>query len=156
MIAQGTNEGKKRRSELVLNDTFEKTQQKALHILRPTSKVRLTIEDAMNCTNDHLGIPWEDMIKSIEQTVMIVSQTVNCLTYNRQVSALTAVMGDKHIAKTTIREQIQLLKRAGANLFGTGFRKYIFDASKAMKESKDVYRNSRNNNKRPFGAAAHF
>ena len=65
----------------------------------------------------------EDTIKNIEQTVIMVGQTVNCLVKRR--------------AKTTIRKQSQLLERMDADLFGIGFCKHIIETAKAKKESEE-------------------
>ena len=92
------------------------------------------------------------MIKNIEQTVLMVGKTINCLTYIRRISALTAVMGDKRRAKTTIREQSQLLERMDANFFGTGFHKPIVETARTKKE----FRVQKMTTNKPFGAAPHF
>ena len=78
-------------------------------------------EEAMTSTDDHLEIPLENMIKNIEQTIMMVGQTAHCL--------------DKRRAKTTIREQSQLLEWMDIYLFGTGFCRHIIETAKAKKES---------------------
>ena len=149
-------EEKRRRSKLVMDDNFDKILQKALNILGPLSQVWLTTEESITSTDDQLAIPLGDMIKYIEQIVMMVGKTIYCLAYNRPVSALTAVMGDKRRAKTTIREQSQLLERMDANLSGREFRKHITETAYAKKESKDVCQIPKMTTNEHFGAAPHF
>ena len=58
---------------------------------------------------------------------MLVCQTVNALTYNRRILALSAVMGDKRKATSTIKEQSGLLEKVDSNLFGSSFRKHVVE-----------------------------
>ena len=94
----------------------------------------------MTSTDDHLEIILKDMMIKSQTTVMSVGQTANCLTYNRKVTAFTAVMGDKWKCRVeaTITEQSQLLERTDSDLFGTGFPKHIAERAKAKKESTDA------------------
>lgn len=146
-------EEQKKRSEMALDDALEKIQQKTLNILGPLSKVWLVIEGAIASSDDRTEIQLEDLAKHLEQTVMLIGQTFNALTYNRRLNALSVIMSDKRKAKNTIKEQSSLLEKTDANLFGSSFRKHVIETAKAKKESKEVYKHE---SKRPFRKGPSF
>ena len=148
---------RRRKSELSLDSVLEKIQQKTVNVFGPLSKVWLAVENALASKDNQPQISLEDMAQQVEQTILLLGQTFNALTYQRRLSALSAVMLDHKKAQATLKEQSHLLEDSGACLFGKSFRKHVVDTAKAKKESKEVYGNRRPDvNKRPFRKGPSF
>lgn len=143
-------EEKKKRSELFWDSNLERMQQKTLNVFGPLSKVWMTLEEANNAKDDKVEIPLEDLTTSLEQSVMLLGQAVNSMTYQRRCNALSAVMNDTRKIKSTVKEQAALFaSNKDDNLFGKPFRKHVMDTFKAKKESTEVYK-STDGKKQPF------
>ena len=129
---------------------MERIQQKTLHVFGPLSKVWMAIEEANNAEGSKVEIPLEDLTTSLEQSVMLLGQAINSMTYQRRCNALSAVMSDTRKIKSTVKEQAALFaSNKDDNLFGKPFRKHVMDTFKAKKESSEVYKNT-DGRKQPF------
>ena len=129
---------------------MERIQQKTLHVFGPLPKVWMTIEEANNAEGSKVEIPLEDLTTSLEQSVMLLGQAINSMTYQRRCDALSAVMSDTRKIKSTVEEQAALFaSNKDDNLFGKPFRKHFMDIFKAKKESSEMYKNT-DGKKQPF------
>ena len=143
-------EEKKKETELFWDSNLERIQQKTLHVFGPLSKVWMTIEEANDAESTKVEIPLEDLTTSLEQSVMLLGQAINSMTYQRRCNALSAVMSDTRKIKSTVKEQAALFaSNKDDNLFGKPFRKHVMDTFKAKKESSEVYKNT-DGKRQPF------
>ena len=143
-------EEKKKKTELFWDSNLERIQQKTLHVFGPLSKVWMTIEEANDAESTKVEIPLEDLTTSLEQSVMLLGQAINSMTYKRRCNALSAVMSDTRKIKSTVKEQAALFaSNKDDNLFGKPFRKHVMDTFKAKKESSEVYKNT-DGKRQPF------
>ena len=141
---------KKKKTELFWDSNSERIQQKTLHVFGPLSKVWMTIEEANDAESTKVEIPLEDLTTSLEQSVMLLGQAINSMTYQRRCNALSAVMSDTRKIKSTVKEQAALFaSNKDDNLFGKHFRKHVMDTFKAKKESSEVYKNT-DGKRQPF------
>ena len=143
-------EEKKKKTELFWDSNLERIQQKTFHVFGPLSKVWMTIEEANDAESTKVEIPLEDLTTSLEQSVMLLGQAINSMTYQRRCNALSAVMSDTRKIKSTVKEQAALFaSNKDDNLFGKPFRKHVRDTFKAKKESSEVYK-STDGKRQPF------
>lgn len=73
----------------------------------------------------------DQMALYMEQTVMLLDQSFNAVSYQRRVLALSAIMADSKKAKQTIHDQA-----SGQDLFGNQIREHVIDTAKVKKDSK--------------------
>ena len=94
----------------------------------------------------------DEMSQYIDQTIRLIGQAFNSVSYSRRMNVLTGVGTKKVKAKNTLKYQTCLLEEYSKELFGKSFRKHMVARAKAKKEFKEVYRKNRVNNrdKRPF------
>ena len=150
-------EERKMKSQLAWDQILEKLQHKTVNVYGPLSKVWLTLEDALASDVQQPVIDLEELAKLVEQTILLLGQSFNAVTYHRRLSALTGIMADNKKAKSTLKDQAKLLEEGEDSLFGKQFRKQIIETAKTRKESKDVYQPRRSSvNKRPFRASPSF
>ena len=92
------------------------------------------------------------MLQYIDQTILLIGQAFNSVSYSRRMNVLMGVRTEKGKAKNTLNNQASLLEEDSKELFGKSFRKVMVATAKAKKESKEVYRKSRVkiSDKRPF------
>ena len=77
---------------------LEKIQQKTLNIMGPLRKLWFRFEDGLAQENDTVQLDLNQLIQYLEQSVMLLGQAFNAITYNRRLNVLSAVL-DKQKAK---------------------------------------------------------
>ena len=141
---------KRKTTELFWDSNLKRIQQKTLHVFNPLSKVWMTVEEAKNGEGSKVEIPLEDLTTSLEQSIMLLGQAINSMTYQRRCDDLSAVMNDTRKIKSKVKEQAALLaSNKDNNLFGKPFRKHVMDTIKEKKESSEVYKNT-DGKRKPF------
>ena len=143
-------EDQRQKKEIALDDTFRKLQSKILTIKGPLSKVWYTVEESL--AKGYRKFHVDEISQYIDQTILLIGQAFNSVSYNRRMNVLIGVGTEKAKAKNTLKNQASLLKEDSKELFYKSFRKHMVATAKTKKESKEVYRKSRVNNsdKRPF------
>ena len=68
--------------DLTLDDTLEKIQSKTLNIMGPLSKLWFRFEEASAQENNMMRLDLNELIQYLEQSVMLVGQIFNVITYN--------------------------------------------------------------------------
>ena len=97
-----------------------------------------------------------EVIQYLEQSVMLVGQAFNVITYNRRLNVLSAVQ-DKQKAKNIIKDQAELSEKPSVDVFGRVLRDHVKEPVKVKKEFKEIYRRERpEQNKRPFSKGPSF
>ena len=93
----------KKQKEIALGDTFKKyTEEESL-------------------AGDFKKFDVDEMSQYIDQTVLLIGQVFNSVSYNRRMSVLTGVGKDKVKATNTLKNHVSLLKEDSKELFGKHF-----------------------------------
>lgn len=119
-----------------LDNTFERVQEKIRLILGPLCKAWYRLEEARS---ESSNFDADELLHYVDQTVMLIGQASNSVSYNRRKNVLTAVGQENLKAKTVLKHQSKLLEKPSTGLFGKAFRENIKDTVKAKKESKEIY-----------------
>lgn len=148
---------KKKKTELFWDSSLEKIQQKTVNVFGPLSKVWMAIESANEAEGEKVEIPLEDISTSLEQSILLLGQAFNAVTYQRRCNVLSVLMNDHKKTKSTIKEHAQLFEATdNEELFGKKFRKHVKDTAKVKKESKEIYNKQRVERKQPFQKGPSF
>ena len=134
-------EDQRKKKEIALDDTFKKLQSKILTIMEPLSKVWYTVEESLAGSSRKFDV--EEISQYINQTILLIGQVFNSVSYNRCSNVLTGVGTEKVKAKKTVKNKVSLLDVNSKEVFRKSFRKHMIATGKAKKESKEVYRKSR-------------
>ena len=119
-----------------LDTTLEKIQKKNTDIMGPLSKVWHALESSTTAPDDEADLTIQDWLNLVLQTVLLVGQTNNTISYHRRLSALPGAMKCSSQAKSVIKDKSALLENSGKELFGKYFHDQITDTIKAQKQSK--------------------
>ena len=79
-------------SQLQEGKRLPKLQQKVLNVLGPLSKIWQKIEGSTQCKTDRIEIDLCEFKELTEQSIMMLGQVFNNITYNRRLSVLNALM----------------------------------------------------------------
>ena len=85
-------------------------QQKVLNVLGPLSKIWQKIEDSTHCKTDRVEIDLGEFKELTEQSVMMLGQVFNNITYNRRLSVLNALIKEHKSKQMSKRKQASSLK----------------------------------------------
>ena len=114
----------------------------------PLSKLWFRFGEALVQENNMVQCDLNELIQYLEQSVMLVGQAFNVVTYNQRLNVLSAVQ-NKQKAKNIIKDQAELLEKPSVDLFGRVFRDHVKETAKVKKECKEIYQNQRPFNKGP-------
>ena len=107
-------EDQRKKKEIVQNNTFKKLQWKILTI----RKVRYAVEESLAGGVD-VDVDVDEMLQYIEQTILLIGQVFNSVSYSRRMNVLTGVETKKAKAKNTTKNQ--LFKRNPKDFFASHF-----------------------------------
>ena len=127
--------------QLSSDKVFKKIQQKVLTVMGPLGKVWLTLENAMSTKRQKVEITLEDLKEYTEQTVILIGQVYNSMSYQRRLNALSTMMKEAK-AKEVLKDKSDMFT-SNDELFGEKFKD---DWTKTMK-SKKKYKELLNQNK---------
>ena len=117
---------------------MEKSQQKTLDVMWPLSRLWKELEDIKNVPDDTVPVPFEDHIKLIVQTVLLLSQASNSILYSRGLQILKTLMKDPKKAKNILKVKADLLQNSDQNLFGKKFRSHVVETELPKKRTLEV------------------
>ena len=110
--------------------------------MEPLSKTWHALESTTTALDDEADLTIQDLLNLVQQTVLLVGQTNNTISYYRQLGALVGVMKSSSQAKSLIKDKSALLENSGKEFFVEDFRDQITDIVKALKQSKELLFNS--------------
>ena len=128
-----------------------KLQQKTADVMDSLSKLWNILEGAKEAEEDAVQISINDLLYYVEQTVLLLGQSSNAITYHRKLNFLGSVMKSQYQVKSILREKASLLQKHDEYLFGKKFRNHIADTIKSKKQTKEIFIE----NKSPFNLAPH-
>ena len=110
---------------LVIDEILGKIQKRGLSMMGPLSKVWLKLENAMKFDAFPLSI---DEIRSlVEQTIRLLGQTSNSISYHRRYNILLNVCSPQE-AKNTLKNKVELLQTNDENNKMLIFKKLLTKA----------------------------
>ena len=125
-------------SVCTLDTTIVKIQKKNIDLMGPLSKLWHALESANTAPDDEVDLNIEDLLNLVQQTVLLVGQTNNTISYHSRLSALVGAMKSFSQAKSMIKDKSTLLENSGKELFGKDFRDQRSDTVKAQKQYKEL------------------
>ena len=99
---------------------LQKMQQKVLNVLGPLSKIWQNIEDSTQRKIDRVEIDLGEFKELTEQSIMMLGQVFNDITYNTRLSVLNALMKE-HKSKQMLKEKASIFPESHKELFGQNF-----------------------------------
>ena len=105
----------------------------------PLSKLRNILEGAKGTEEDSVQISVNDLLHYVEQTVLLLGQSRNAITYHRRLNMLARVMNSQHEVKSMLKEKASLLQKHDKHLFTKKFRNHIADTIKSKKQTKEIF-----------------
>ena len=100
--------------ELAADSNFVKLQQKLLDVMGPLSKVWTIVEKASIFSFEQVEVSLPEILTNLDQTVMLLGQAFNKISYLRRFGALKQITGDPRNTKQLLKEKQKigyLLKR---------------------------------------------
>ena len=91
------------------------------------------MEKATNSNEKSVTASLDDMQKFIEQTMLMMGQSSNTVTHNRQYNLLNNLMGSSNQAKEALRDKKDLLQKHDGNLLGKKFSNHIVEVTTTRK-----------------------
>ena len=80
-----------------------------------------------------------DLLYYVEQTVLLLGQSSNAITYHRRLNVLRSVMNSQYQVKSMLKEKVSLLQKHDEYLFGKKLRNHIADTIKSKKQTKEIF-----------------
>ena len=129
-------------NQFELDKTYKKVQDKVGDVMGPLGKLWVMVEKVRTATEDvdPEDLPTTQQVAGVvEQTVTLVGQVVNLLTYERRKNVLTAVSGySASQAAATLKEKASFLQLHDSELFGKKYREHILEMNKSMKQGTEM------------------
>ena len=89
------------------------------------------------CPNIYKSI--NDLLHYVEQTIFLLGQSSNAITYHRRLNVLGSVMNSQYQVKSLSKEKMSLLQKHDECLFGKKFRNHFADTTKSKKQTKENF-----------------
>ena len=103
------------------------------------------MENAINSNEQSVNPSLDDMQKFIEQTVLMVGQSSNTVTYHRRYNLLNNLMRSSNQTKEALRMKKDLLQKHDRNLLGKKFRNHIAEMTKTRKTTIEAFSAGKSN-----------
>ena len=117
---------------------MEKLQRKTVDVMGPLSKLWNILEGAKGAEEDAVQISINDLLHYVEQTVLLLGQSSNAITYHRRLNVLGSVMNSQYQVKSMLKEKPSLLQKHDQYL-KKKFRNHIADTIKSKKQTKEIF-----------------
>jgi len=98
---------KRKNSEIAFEGVLEKAQQKAHSIMGPLSRVWVELEKAVNSKKNDVGIDAEGMLKMTHQTVLLLGQTLNTLSFHCRYNVLNVLLESATETKSMLKRNLK-------------------------------------------------
>ena len=117
---------KNKNNPLAVDEILGKIQKRTLSVMGPLSKVWLKLENAKKSDAPPLSL---DEIRSLlEQTIYLLGQTSNSISYHRRYNILSSVRSPQE-AKNMLKNKLELLQTNDENLFGKEFSYHLTEST---------------------------
>ena len=107
----------------------------------PLSKLWNILEGAKEAEEDAVQKSINDLLHYVEQTVLLLGQSSNTITYHRRLNVLGSVMNSQYQVKSMLKEKASLLQKHDEYLFGKKVQEPYFWHHQIQKTNeRDFYR----------------
>ena len=117
-VLRGISKEKRKTSEQSVKNVLEKLQRKTVDVMGPLSKLWNILEGAKGAEEDAMQISISDLLHYVEQTVLLLGQSSNAITFHRRLNVLGSVMNSQYQVKSMLKEKTSLLQKHDEYLFG--------------------------------------
>ncbi|XP_057295867.1 uncharacterized protein LOC130624302 [Hydractinia symbiolongicarpus] len=140
----------KTKSPVVAEDkSSQKVQQKKTDVLGPLSKIWSLMQRALSAQPGEIEVALEEVNELVEQSVLLLGQANNAVTYLRRVRVLSALMKDTK-SKQLLKEKSLLLSNMGEDLFGKKFRDDWCSSMKTKQKCQELLKKEFKGSYTPF------
>ena len=120
---------KKKQKDLNFDNVLEKIQGQNRSVMGPLSKIWTAVESARLSQEDSVEVDLKEIQEFVEQTVLLVGQASNSISYYRRFYLLLALTISPQQSKQMLKEDSELLQKNDKKLFGKKFRENIWHTS---------------------------
>ena len=124
---------KRKTNEKNIENVLKKLQRKIFDAMGPLPKLWNILERAKGAEEDAVQISTNDLLHYVKQTVLLLGQSSNAITYHRRMNVLGSVINCQYQVKSMLKEKASLLQKHDEYLFGKKFRNHIADTIKSKK-----------------------
>ena len=124
---------KRKTNEKNIENVLKKLQRKIFDAMGPLPKLWNILERAKGAEEDAVQISTNDLLHYVKQTVLLLGQSSNAITYHRRMNVLGSVINCQYQVKSMLKEKASLLQKHDEYLFGKKFRNHIVDTIKSKK-----------------------
>ena len=135
--------------EVEADSNLVKLQQKLLDVMGHLFKVWTTVEKANNFPFKEVEVSLFQILKNLDQTVMLLDQAFNNISYTRFFNTLNQITGDPRNMKQLIKVKNEIFVKETQFLFGERFESDIVITAKRKQKSKEVFSTIKNK-QQPF------
>ena len=135
--------------EVAADSNLVKLQQKLLDVMGPLSKVWNIVQKASNSCFEQIEVSLPEILTNLDQTVMLLGQAFNNISYTRRFNALKQITGDPRKTKQLLKAKNEIFVKETQLLFGEGFESDIIRTSKIKQKSNEVF-SAMTNKQQPF------
>ena len=96
---------KHKTNEQNIENFLEKLQQKTVDVMGLLSKLWNILKGAKGAEADALQISINDLLHYVEQTVLLLGQSSNAITYHRKLNVLGSFMNPQYQVKSMLKEK---------------------------------------------------
>ena len=141
---------KKKQKDVDFDNVLEKAQGRNRSVMGPLLKIWTAVESARLSQKDSVEVDLKEIQEFVEQTVLLLGQALNSISYYRIFDMLLALTNSPPQSKQMLREDSELLQMNNKNLFGKKFRENIWDTSKSKKQTLKMLSNASQTKWKPF------
>ena len=149
-FVKGILKDKKKQKDVDFDNVLEKAQGRNRSVMGPLLKIWTAVESARLSQKDSVEVDLKEIQEFVEQTVLLLGQALNSISYYRIFDMLLALTNSPPQSKQMLREDSELLQMNNKNLFGKKFRENIWDTSKSKKQTLKMLSNTSQTKWKPF------
>ena len=116
----------------------------------PLSKIWTAVESVRLSQDDSVEVDLKEIQEFVEQTVLLLGQASNSISYYRIFYMLLALTNSPQQSSKMLREDSQLLQKNDNNLFRKRFRGNIWHTSKSKKQTIEMLPKTSQAKYKPF------
>ena len=130
------------------DSSMDKFQQKVCNVMGFVSRLWKWLKDVKRTgPEETVSVPIEEYIKLVEQSVLLLGQASNTVTYGRRLNVSKPLMKDPKNAKPILKEKASLLQKIDDKLFSEKFRSHVEDTGERKKQTLKAFTPT---SKKPF------
>ena len=149
-FVKGILKDKKKQKDVDFDNVLEKAQGRNRSVMGPLLKIWTAVESARLSQKDSVEVDLKEIQEFVEQTVLLLGQALNSISYYRIFDMLLALTNSPPQSKQMLREDSELLQMNNKNLLGKKFRENIWDTSKSKKQTLKMLSNTSQTKWKPF------